>query len=216
LPPNSTFLGRPCGCSHPSMTAPSGSSCIGIRSRLQAHLVLEESIIAAMSATRLYFQCPSTKRWFSTAFEKVSQEGAITGLFTIYQCRYCEHSHRYKGSEVRRSRPASAVPKPKSGQKVKSKGFLVRTRPSLSVRGPRLKDTCYGSLSDVDQKRAEAAQLSSTLFMLEDKRRCVDCGQFVGAKKSTMGNYFDTDPRPHERYKEPRQPQRKRDYGKRI
>jgi len=166
--------------------------------------------------TRLYFQCPSTKRWFSTAFEKVPQEGLIKGLFTVNQCRYCEKSHRYKGSEVRRSRPASVMPKPKLGLKVKSKGLLIRTRPFLSVRGPKLKDPCYGSLSDVDQKRAEAAQLSSTLFMLEGKLRCVDCAQFVGAKKSTMGNYFETDPRPHERYKEPRQPPRKRDYGKRI
>src|ERR1019366_4520035 len=45
LTPNSTSLTRPCGCSLPSMTAPSGSSCIGIKLPLQAHLVLEESEI---------------------------------------------------------------------------------------------------------------------------------------------------------------------------
>ena len=31
----SAFLRRTCGCSHPSMTAPSGSSCIGREFRLQ-------------------------------------------------------------------------------------------------------------------------------------------------------------------------------------
>jgi len=165
--------------------------------------------------TRLYFQCPTTKSWFSTAFEKVPPQGPIKGLFTINRCRYCEQSHRYKGSEVRRSRPASAVPNPELGQNAKSKGFLVRTGPLLSVRGPKLKDPCYGSLSDVDQKRAESAQLSSTLFMLEGKLRCVDCGQFVGAQNRTEGG-FVPDPRPHERFKEPRRPPRKRDYGKRI
>ena len=44
-PPNSTLLLEPCGCSLPSMTDPSGSSCIGIKVFLQAHLVLEESKI---------------------------------------------------------------------------------------------------------------------------------------------------------------------------
>jgi hypothetical protein len=165
--------------------------------------------------TRLYFQCPSTKRWFSTTFEKVPQEGAIKGLFTINQCRYCEQSHRYKGSEVRRSRPASAVTNPKLGLKVKSKGLLVRTQPLLSAQGPRLKDPCYGRLNEADQKQAAAHQLSSTLFMLEGKLRCVECGQFVGAKMRTEGGY-EPDPRPHEKYKEPRQPPRKRDYGKRM
>lgn len=167
-------------------------------------------------STRLYFQCPKTSRWFSTAFEKVSPGGPIKGLFIINQCRYCEQSHRYKGSEVRRSRPASAVQNLKLGQKTKSKGFLYRKGPPITVRGPKLKNPCYGSLSDADQKRAEEAQLASTLFMLEGKLRCVDCGQFVGAKKSVMGSYYEPYPRPHERYKEPRQPPRKRGPYKRM
>jgi len=40
---NSTSLRRPCGCSLPSMTNPSGSSCVGIKPPLQAHLVLDKS-----------------------------------------------------------------------------------------------------------------------------------------------------------------------------
>jgi hypothetical protein len=158
-----------------------------------------------MSETRLYFPCPNTRRWFSATFEKVPANGSIRGLFQV-QCRYCESVHRYKGAEVRRSRPASQ-PNTKLGQKAKPKGFRVATRP-LSLASPKLKDPCYGRLSDTDQKQAAAAQLSSTQFMLERKLRCVDCGQFVGAKKRIEGG-FEPDPRPHERYKEPRQPPRK-------
>lgn len=105
---------------------------------------------------------------------------------------------------MRRSRPVSAVPNPKQGQKAKSKRFRVSTRP-LSFASPKLKDPCYGRLNEANQKQAEAAQLSSTLFMLDGKLRCVDCGQFVGAKKRAEGG-FEPDPRPHERYKEPCRP----------
>jgi hypothetical protein len=111
--------------------------------------------------------------------------------------------------------PSARVPNPKLGQKWESKRLVVRTEPPLSVRGPKLKDACYGPLSEVDQQRPEAAQLSSTLFMLEGKLRCVDCGQFVGAEKRTEGG-FEPDPRPHERYNEPRQPPRKPGAGRNI
>ena len=117
-------------------------------------------------------------------------------------CRYCKSVHKYKGAEVRRSRPASQ-PNHKLGQKAKPKGFRVSTRP-LSFASQKLKDPCYGRLSQAEQKQAEAAELSSALFTLEGKLRCADCGQFVGAKKRTEGG-FEPDPRPHERYKEPRQ-----------
>jgi hypothetical protein len=104
------------------------------------------------------------------------------------------------------TRPSSPrVPNPKLGQKAKPKRFVVRTGPLLSVRQPKLKDPCYGSLSDADQKRAEEAQLASTLFMLEGKLRCLDCGALVGAKKSVMGSYYEPYPRPHERPKPRRQ-----------
>jgi hypothetical protein len=169
-----------------------------------------------MSGTRLYFLCPNTRRWFSTTFEKIPSQGPIRGLFTINRCRYCEFVHRYKGSEVRRSRPASAVPNPKLGQKAKSKRFFVRTGPLLSMRGPKLKDPCYGSLSEADQKRAEEAQLASTLFMLEGKLRCLDCGALVGAKKSIMSSYYEPYPRPHERPRPTRQAPRKRGPYKRM
>jgi hypothetical protein len=113
--------------------------------------------------TRLYFLCPNTRRWFSTTFEKVPSDGSIRGLFQVH-CRYCESVHQYKGDEVRRSRPASQ-PNPNLGQKAKPKVFRVSTRP-LSFASPKLKDPCYWSLSEADQKRADEAQLASTLFML--------------------------------------------------
>jgi hypothetical protein len=105
--------------------------------------------------------------------------------------------------------PSTRVPNPKLGQKAKSKRFVTRAGPLLSVRGPKLKDPCYGSLSDADQKRAEEAQLASTLFMLEDKLHCLDCGALVGAKKSVMGSYYEPYPRPHEKPKPRRQLPRK-------
>ena len=165
--------------------------------------------------TRLYFLCPNTRRWFSTTFEKVSPDGPIKGLFTINHCRYCESVHRYKGSEARRSRPASH-PNPQLGLKARSKAKrpVARTRP-LSFATPKLKDPCYGPLTDASQKEAAGAPGSGSLFMLEGKLRCT-CGKMVGGKQSTMGSYFEPDPRPHERYKVPRQPPRKRGPYKRM
>jgi hypothetical protein len=165
--------------------------------------------------TRLYFLCPNTRRWFSTTFEKVPLDGPIEGLFTINHCRYCESVHRYKGSEARRLRPASQ-PSPKLGLKAKPRGKkLVARRRPLSFATPKLKDPCYGPLTDASQKEAEEAHGSGSLFMLEGKVRCT-CGKMVGAKQSMMGGYFEPDPRPHERYKEPREPPRKRGPYKRM
>jgi hypothetical protein len=73
----------------------------------------------------------------------------------------------------------------------------------------KMKKPCWGRLSDADQKRAETHQLSSTLFMLERKLRCVDCGALVGAKKRRTEVGFEPDPRPHERYKDPLRPELK-------
>lgn len=80
---------------------------------------------------------------------------------------------------------------------------------------PRYKDPCYGPLTKVSQTRAAKAHEMGTLDLLDGKLRC-ECGKMVDAKRATMGDYFDPAPRPHERYKEPRQPARKRDSGKRV
>ena len=96
----------------------------------------------------------------------------------------------------------------------KQVGFKIRTGSSLA-RAFRPKDPCYGRLNAHDQTRAEAADLASTLFMLEGELTCTECGQYVGARKSSEGRY-EPDPDPHERYKEPRKPARKRGPYKRM
>ena len=161
---------------------------------------------------RLHFQCPKTGGWFSAAFENVRPDRSLPVLVTVNRCRFCGESHRYKQSEMHRSRPAG-VKNPKVPAK-KQVGFKIRTGSSLA-RAFRPKDPCYGRLNAHDQTRAEAADLASTLFMLEGELTCTECGQYVGAKKSLEGRY-EPDPNPHERYKEPRKPARKRGPYKRM
>jgi hypothetical protein len=55
--------------------------------------------------------------------------------------------------------------------------------------------------------------VNGTLDELDGKLRC-ECGGFVSARTTCMGSYLV--PSRHSVYKEPRQPARKRDYGKRI
>jgi hypothetical protein len=85
----------------------------------------------------------------------------------------------------------------------------------LSFATPRYKDPCYGPLTKESQERAAEADRMGNLDLLDGQLRC-DCGKMVGAKRSTMGSYFEPDPRPHERYKEPRQPARKPGPRKRL
>lgn len=99
--------------------------------------------------------------------------------------------------------------KPK--QRPKHKGTLVSVRPLFTV--PRIKDECFRGLTEQSGALAEAARLEGTLEDLDGKLRC-ECGALVGARKTNMGDYLV--PVRHSTYKEPRQPARKRDYGKRI
>jgi hypothetical protein len=151
---------------------------------------------------RLHFQCPKTGGWFSATFENVQPDGQVPGLVIINRCRFCGDSHRYKRSEIHRSRPAG-VKNPKVPAK-KNAGYKTRTMPLY--RAPKVKNPCFGSLSEADQQRAADEELSSTLFMLEAKLRCLDCGALVGAQKSAMGSFYVPSPRPHEKPK----PQRPR------
>jgi hypothetical protein len=103
----------------------------------------------------------------------------------------------------------------KTRRKAKPRGFKIDTGALLSFATPKYKDPCYGPLTERSQQEAAEADEKGTLFLLDGKLIC-ECGKLVGAKKSRMSSRFDPDPRPHERYKEPRQPARKRGYGKRI
>jgi len=104
-----------------------------------------------------------------------------------------------------------SLKKPKAGAK---KGIKIPTG-RLSFATPRYKDECFGPLSDDSQKRAAEAHRIGNLDLLDGKLQCT-CGKMVGAKLSTMGKYFEPDPRPHERYKEPHRPARKPNGGKRT
>lgn len=56
---------------------------------------------------KLYFECPKTRKWFSTLFGDtldVPKGKPLKGRFTVC-CRYCKSSHCYDGSEARRSLP---------------------------------------------------------------------------------------------------------------
>lgn len=90
--------------------------------------------------------------------------------------------------------------------KRKPKGTLV-----LSVQSfpeVKIKNECqFPVLPDEYQKSAEKAFSEGTLDLLDGKLRC-KCGASVGARKSTMGDFFA--PTRHSVYKEPRQPARKR------
>jgi hypothetical protein len=99
------------------------------------------------------------------------------------------------------------------GRKPKRKG--IRIPRQVSFASPPYKDPCYGPLNAESQARAAEADRMGNLDLLDGKLRC-ECGKMVGAKRAVDGDYFQPDPRPHERYKGPRQPARKRDYGKRI
>jgi hypothetical protein len=160
-----------------------------------------------MPDTRLYFQCPKTKNWFSTTFD-IPKNKPVGGQFNLY-CRHCGEMHQFRGSEARRSRPVSEPNAHVVARKARPRG--IRIRSSRPLFTPKLKDPCWGrNLRNPDPKALENHELASTLWMLEGKLRCDDCGQFVGAKKRSEGGGFETDPRPHERYKEPRRPARKR------
>ena len=106
--------------------------------------------------------------------------------------------------------PPSRIAKRKQMQRKIGRKLAVKG-PTLSFPTRRLKNPCYEvRLSDADQERAAEADLASTLFMLEDKLKCLGCGKMVGAKKATMGSFYEPYPRPHERPKATRQPGRKR------
>jgi hypothetical protein len=116
-----------------------GRAGVSQRPYRRARLTLQrssETTSIRSTMTRLYFLCPNTRRWFSMTFEKVPPDGPIKSLFTINRCRHCESVHRYKGSEARRSRPASQ-PNPKFGLKAKPKKkiFVAHTKP-LSFAAP--------------------------------------------------------------------------------
>jgi len=75
------------------------------------------------------------------------------------------------------------------------------------------KDQCFGSLSESDQKWAAEQAESNTLWMLDDKLRCQECGAMVGAMKSPMSTgegFYVPSPRPHGIPKPVRQAPRKR------
>jgi hypothetical protein len=91
----------------------------------------------------------------------------------------------------------------------------IRLPGVVSFATVRLKDACYGPLTAQSQAKAAEYDALGNLDLLEGELRC-ECGKSVGAKRAVDGDYFQPDPRPHERYKEPPQPARKRDYGKRI
>jgi hypothetical protein len=99
---------------------------------------------------------------------------------------------------------------------VKRKGIKLSNVGISSFGRPKIKreDECYGPLNDASQKAAEVADSEGALFMLDGKLRC-SCGKMVGAKKSSMGDYYEPVPRPHALYKEPRKPPLKPAGGKR-
>jgi hypothetical protein len=103
--------------------------------------------------------------------------------------------------------------KKKVGKKLRRKGLRISTARLFSTFRP--KDPCYGPLAKESQERAVEADRMGNLDLLDGQLRC-ECGKMVGAKRSAMGSYFEPDPRPHERYKEPRQPARKRGPEKRT
>lgn len=106
--------------------------------------------------------------------------------------------------------PPSNIAKRKQMRRKIGRKLTVKGQ-TLSFPTRRLKEPCYEvRLGDADQERAAEADLASTLFMLEDKLKCPGCGKMVGAKKATMGDYYEPYPRPHERPKATRQPARKR------
>jgi len=89
-------------------------------------------------------------------------------------------------------------------------------------------DKCYGSLDAASQLQAAEAHAAGELDLLDGELRC-ECGATVGARRVPKYLYrsdcsdadyeanprFHPYPRPHQRFKEPRQPARKRDGGKR-
>ena len=77
------------------------------------------------------------------------------------------------------------------------------------------KDPCYGPLTESSQQRAAEAHHMGNLDLWDGKLQCT-CGKMVGARLSTMNSNFEPYPRPHERYKEPRQRATKRGYEKRA
>lgn len=90
--------------------------------------------------------------------------------------------------------------------KRKPKGRLVVS--SRLFAGIKIKNECQSFiLPDEYQERAAKAYSEGTLDMLDGGLRC-KCGASVGAKKSSMGDFFA--PTRHSVHKAPRQPARKR------
>ena len=96
-------------------------------------------------------------------------------------------------------------------RKKQHKGIRVSARPLFIA--PKIKDECFRGLTEQSNALAEEARLEGTLDIWDGKLRC-ECGASVGARTTSMGAYLV--PTRHTVYKEPRQPARKRDYGKRI
>jgi hypothetical protein len=101
------------------------------------------------------------------------------------------------------------------GKKIrKGKGIRIALARLSSTFRP--KDPCYGPLTGESQRRAAEAHAMFNLDLLDGKLKCNGCGKMVSAMLDAATGSFLVSPRPHERYKEPRQPARKRDYGKRM
>jgi hypothetical protein len=100
------------------------------------------------------------------------------------------------------------------GKKIR-KGRGIRIALALSSAF-RPKDPCYGPLTEESQRRAAEAHTMFNLDLLDGKLKCNGCGKMVSATLDAATGSFLVSPRPHERYKKPRQPARKRDYGKRM
>jgi hypothetical protein len=94
------------------------------------------------------------------------------------------------------------------GKKIrKGKGIKIASVPLFSAS--RLKDPCYGPLTDESQRRAAEAHAMFNLDLLDGKLKCDGCGGMVSATLDAATSSFLVRPRPHERHKEPRQPPRK-------
>lgn len=96
----------------------------------------------------------------------------------------------------------------------KRKGLRITSMVSRTLFY-RPKDPCYGPLKKDSQVRATDAHSKSILFLLDGKLQC-ECGKMVSATLDSTTGSFLVHPRPHERYKGPHLPPRKRDYGKRT
>jgi hypothetical protein len=77
--------------------------------------------------------------------------------------------------------------------KKKRRGIRITTG-RLSFATPRYKDPCYGPLTKESQERAAEANRMGTLDLMDGMLRC-ECGKMVGAKRATMGSYFEPDSR---------------------